>query len=37
MEPPLSRQDCAQAVLHHNLQRRQQAHYADKNALFDLD
>lgn len=37
MEPPLTRKECAMAVLHHNFKRKQQAQFTDRKALYDLD
>jgi hypothetical protein len=34
MEMPLSERDCAMAVLHHNLRRKQQSPYADRRSLL---
>lgn len=37
MELPLTEKECAMAVLHHNLRRKQQSPYADRRSLYLSD
>jgi hypothetical protein len=37
MELPLTEKECAMAVLHHNLRRKQLSPYADRRSLFLSD